>query len=311
MKQGGLNIDEMCEMGAVSRGGYYRRWKASEPREEETALRDQLQKLALAHPYYGYRRICALLRREGWWVNHKRVLRMLRTDNLLCMRRKAFIPATTDSRHDWLVWPNLARGMKTTGINQLWVSDITYIRLKEEFVYLAVVLDAHSRCAVGWAIERYIGSVLAIQALNMALAHRTPEPGMIHHSDRGYQYACMDYVRILQSYGIQISMSRVGNPYDNAKAESFMKTLKTEEVNGSDYRNFDHVRESIGDFLEKVYNRKRLHSALDYLSPIEFEESLLAAEKNSTLLGVGEGVKCPLPPRPLSRVQSKLELFCP
>jgi putative transposase len=311
MQQGGLNIDEMCEMVSLNRGGYYRRWKISRPREEETALRDQLQKLSLAYPHYGYRRIDELLRRKGWHVNHKRLLRILRTDNLLCLRRKAFVPATTDSRHAWLVWPNLTRGMKTTGINQLWVSDITYIRLKEEFVYLAAVLDAHSRCVVGWGIERHLGSILAIRALKMALAHRTPEPGMIHHSDRGFQYACTDYVRILQGYGIQISMSRVGNPYDNAKAESFMKTLKTEEVNGSDYRDFDHVCEAISDFLENVYNRERLHSALDYLSPIEFEESLLSSGKNSTLLGVGEGVNCPLPPHPLSRVQSNTDQFCP
>jgi transposase InsO family protein len=311
MQQGGLNIDEMCWMVSASRAGYYRRWKASRPREEETALRDRLQKLALAHPHYGYRRIGALFRREGWQVNHKRVLRLLRTDNLLCMRKKAFVPATTDSRHAWLVWPNLTRGMKTTGINQLWVADITYIRLKEEFVYLAVVLDAHSRCIVGWDIERHLGSILAIRALKMALTHRTPEPNMIHHSDRGFQYACMDYVRILQSCGIQISMSRVGNPYDNAKAESFMKTLKTEEVNGSDYRNFEHVCEAISDFLENVYNRKRLHSALDYLSPIEFEENLLLVGKNSTLLDVGEGGNCPLPPHPLPRVKSILDQICP
>jgi len=299
-------------MVAVSRGGYYRQWKASRPQEEETALRDRMQKLALAHRYYGYRRIGALLRREGWLVNHKRVLRLLRTDNLLCLRRKSFIPATTDSRHAWLVWPNLTRGMKTTGINQLWVADITYIRLSEEFVFLAIILDAHSRYAVGWAIERHLGAILAIRALKMALNRRKPEPGMIHHSDRGFQYACTDYVKILQDYGIQISMSRVGNPYDNAKAESFMKTLKTEEVNGRAYRNFDHVRESIGDFIEEVYNRQRLHSALDYLSPVEFEENLSQPTgKASTLLGVGEGANYPLPPHPLSRIQSALELFCP
>lgn len=299
-------------MVAVSRGGYYRQWKASRPHEEETALRDRMQTLALAHRHYGYRRIGVLLRREGWLVNHKRVLRLLRTDNLLCLRRKSFIPATTDPRHAWLVWPNLTRGMKTTGINQLWVADITYIRLSEEFVFLAIILDAHSRYAVGWAIERHLGTILAIRALKMALARRKPEPGMIHHSDRGFQYACTDYVKILQDYGIQISMSRVGNPYDNAKAESFMKTLKTEEVNGRAYRNFDHVRESIGDFIEEVYNRQRLHSALSYLSPIEFEENLSwPTGKPSTLLGVGEGANCPLPPRPLSRIQSTLDLFCP
>jgi putative transposase len=302
----------MCWIAAVNRGGYYRRWKVSKPREEETALRDRLQKLALAHRNYGYRRIGVLLRREGWWANHKRVLRLMRTDNLLCLRRKAFKPPTTESRHSWHVWPNLARGMQTTGINQLWVADITYVRLIEEFVYLAVVLDAHSRRAIGWALERHLGAILAIRALKMALAHRTPEQGMIHHTDRGIQYACPDYVKILQNCGIQISMSRVGNPYDNAKAESFMKTLKAEEVNGSDYRNFDQVRVSIGDFLENVYNLRRLHSALSYQSPIEFEESLgKPSGKNSILLSVGEGVNCPLPPHPLPQNQCSVRLICP
>jgi len=289
-------------MAAVSRGGYYRRWRVCKPREEETALRDRLQKLALAHRHYGYRRIAALVRREGWQANHKRVLRLLRTDNLLCLRRKAFVPPTTDSNHGWRVWPNLTRGMQTTGINQLWVADITYVRLNEEFVYLAVVLDAHSRCVVGWAIERHLGSILAIQALERALAQRTPEPGMIHHSDRGFQYACLDYVKILQRHALQISMSRVGNPYDNAKAESFMKTLKAEEVNGRDYRNFDQVRESIGDFLENVYNRWRLHSALGYQSPAEFEEGIChSSGKDSILLGVGEGLTAPFPHTPFPK----------
>jgi len=189
--------------------------------------------------------------------------------------------------------------MQTTGMNQLWVADITYVRLNEEFVYLAVVLDAHSRCVVGWAIERHLASILAIQALERALSQRMPEPGMIHHSDRGFQYACSDYVKILQSYGIQISMSRVGNPYDNAKAESFMKTLKAEEVNGRDYRNFDQVRESIGDFLENVYNRQRLHSALGYQSPMEYEQTFMKLiAEDSTLLSLGEGENKSLPPNP-------------
>lgn len=210
------------------------------------------------------------------------------------------------------MWPNLARGMQTTGINQLWVADITYVRLIEEFVYLAVVLDAHSRRAIGWALERHLGAILAIRALRMALAHRTPEQGMIHHTDRGIQYACPDYVKILENCGIQISMSRVGNPYDNAKAESFMKTLKAEEVNGRDYRNFDQVRASIGDFLENVYNLRRLHSALGYQSPIEFEESLgKPSGKNSILLSVGEGVNSPLPPHPFPQNQCSVQLICP
>jgi putative transposase len=302
----------MCWISGVNRGGYYRRWKTSEPREEETALRDRLQKLALAHRHYGYRRIGVLLRREGWRANHKRVLRLMRSDNLLCLRRKAYVPPTTESKHIWNVWPNLAYGIRTTGIDQLWVSDITYVRLNEEFVYLAVVLDAHSRCVVGWAMERHLGSILAIRALRMALDNRAPKPGMIHHSDRGIQYACPDYVKILQNGGIQISMSRAGNPYDNAKAESFMKTLKAEEVNGSDYRNFDRVQESIGDFLQNVYNRQRLHSALGYQSPMEFEEGLVEITgKDSTLLSVGKGVNSPLPPHPLPQNRCSVQLTCP
>ena len=264
----------MCQLGEVNRSGYYRRWRATKPREEETALRDRLQKLALADRHCGYRRIGISLRREGWQANNKRVLRLMRADNLLCLRRRAFVPPTTDSRHGWQVWPNLVRWIKTTGVNQVWVADITYVRLREEFVYLSVVLDAHSRRVVGWAIERHLGTILALRALRMALESRKPEPGMIHHSDRGIQYACGEYVAILQQQGIQISMSRVGNPYDNAKAESFMKTIKQEEVNGRSYRDLDHLRHSISQFIENVYNRQRLHSALGYHSPVEFEQML-------------------------------------
>ncbi len=287
-------------MAVVSRVGYYRCWKASKPREEETALRDRLQNLALAHRHYGYRRLGVLLRREGWQANHKRVLRLLRADNLLCLRRRAFVPTTTESRHTEHVWPNRARWMRTTGINQLWVADITYVRLKQEFVYLAVVLDAHSRCVVGWSIEQYLGAGLAVRALKMALAKRNPKPGMIHHSDRGYQYSSAEYVRLLEDRGIEISMSRAGNPYDNAKAESFMKTLKHEEVNGRRYRDIYQLRRSIAEFLEIVYNRQRLHSSLGYQTPVEFEESLVQSSgKDTALLGVGKGVGCPLPPHPL------------
>jgi transposase InsO family protein len=182
----------MCELYKLSRASYYRHWQASSPREEDAALRDRLQRLALAHRHYGYRRLGVLLRREGWKANHKRVLRLLRADNLLCLRRRAYVPLTTNSKHSWHVWPNLVRGIQTTGLNQVWVADITYVRLQEEFVYLAVVLDAHSRRVVGWAVERHLGTILALRALQMALAQRHPEPGMIHHSDQGIQYACAD-----------------------------------------------------------------------------------------------------------------------
>jgi len=258
----------------VSRAGYYRHWQASAPKREETSLRDAIQRLALANRHYGYRRIAALLGREGWAANHKRVLRLMHEDNLLCLRKAAFVPTTTDSRHGWRVVPNLARGMELSGLDQLWVADITYIHLAEEFGYLAIVLDAFSRKIVGWALETHLQAALAIAALDMAIAQRRPTPGtLIHHSDRGVQYACGDYTAILKAHDIQASMSRVGNPYDNAKAESFMKTLKQEEVDGTAYRDVADARARIGSFIETVYNRQRLHSALDYLSPEEYERN--------------------------------------
>jgi putative transposase len=276
--QGELSIERMCALAEVNRASYYRHWRQAAPRREETALRDVLQHLAVAHRHYGYRRLTALVRREGWAVNHKRVLRLLRTDNLLCLRRRAFVPATTDSRHGWRVVPNLARGMQLTDLDQLWVADITYVRLLEEFAFLAVVLDAFSRRVIGWAVEIHLRASLALAALRMALAARRPRPGsLIHHSDRGVQYACGDYSALLATYGIQPSMSRIGSPYDNAKAESFMKTLKQEEVDGRAYRDADEARGCIGTFIEEVYNRQRLHSALAYLSPAEFEATLLPA----------------------------------
>lgn len=270
--QGALGIERMCRLASVSRAGYYRHWQASAPRREETGLRDAIQGLALANRHYGYRRIAALLGREGWQANHKRVLRLMREDNLLCLRVRPFVPVTTDSRHGWRVVPNLARGLELTGLDQLWVADITYVHLAEEFAYLAIMLDAFSRKVVGWAFESHLRAELAIAALAMAIAVRRPAPGsLIHHSDRGVQYACGDYTKILHEHDIQASMSRVGNPYDNAKAESFMKTLKQEEVDGSAYRDLAEARAGLGRFIETVYNRQRLHSALDYLSPEEYE----------------------------------------
>jgi putative transposase len=275
LSQGELGIERMCRLAGVSRAGYYRHWRASAPRQEETGLRDALQKLALAHRHYGYRRIAALLGRAGWQANHKRVLRLMREDNLLCLRTRSFVPTTTDSRHGWRVVPNLARGMQLSGLDQLWVADITYVHLAEEFGYLAIVLDAFSRKVVGWALETHLRAELAIAALAMAIATRRPtRGGLIHHSDRGVQYACGDYTQILRDHDIQPSMSRVGNPYDNAKAESFMKTLKQEEVDGSAYRDVADARARIGSFIEAVYNSQRLHSALDYLSPEEYETNL-------------------------------------
>jgi len=273
--QGGLTIERMCALAGVSRAGYYRNWRRTAPGREETALRDTVQRLALANRHYGHRRIAASLRREGWQVNKKRVLRLMREDNLLCLRRPSFTPATTDSRHAWRVYPNLARKLQPMAINQLWVADITYVRLAEEFAFLAVIIDAFSRRAVGWAIEVHLRASLAIEALERALASREVIPGgLVHHSDRGIQYACGDYVARLQAAGILPSMSRAGCPYDNAMAESFMKTLKQEEVDGSAYRDLAQARNAIGAFIEEVYNCQRLHSALAYRPPAEFEAGL-------------------------------------
>ena len=265
-------IEALCAMAGVSRAAYYRHWGEHAPLVQETALRDAAQRLAIGHRHYGYRRVTALLKREGWVVNHKRVARILKQDNLLCLRKPLFRPPTTDSRHSWRVWPNLAKHLKPMAIDQLWVADITYVRLGEAFVYLAVILDAFSRKVVGWAMADHLRAELALAALEMALNARRPAPGsLVHHTDRGIQYACGDYIARLEAAGIQPSMSRPGCPYDNAMAESFMKTLKQEEVDAANYRDLAHATAAVGDFIEVVYNTKRLHSALDYLSPAEFE----------------------------------------
>jgi putative transposase len=257
-------------MTGLSRAGFYRSRTPRQTSPVEMEVRDEMQKIAVESPAYGYRRITAELRHRGFAVNRKRVLRMMREDNLLCMRRRAFV-VTTDSRHNLPVYANLARGVAPTAINQLWVADITYIRLRTEFVYLAVVLDAFSRRVVGWALGRTLEAELAVSALRMALLERKPQPGLVHHSDRGVQYASQSYTELLKQHQAQISMSRKGNPYDNAACESFMKTLKYEEVYRNEYRDFQEARASIGEFLECVYNQNRLHSALGYLPPAEFE----------------------------------------
>jgi len=269
-----LAVDRMCDLAGVSRASYYRQWAMRAPAEEASELRDLVQRLALAHRFYGYRRITELVRREDWPVNRKRIARLMREDNLLALRKPAFKPATTDSRHAWRIWPNLARHLRPTGVDQLWVADITYVRLAEAFVFLAVILDAFSRKAVGWAMADHLRAELAIEALERALSGRQVIAGaLVHHSDRGIQYACDDYIAQLEAAGILPSMSRIACPYDNAQAESFMKTLKAEEVNGRSYRDLAHAKAEIGRFIEQVYNRQRLHSALGYLSPEEFEQS--------------------------------------
>jgi putative transposase len=299
----GASVTRLCRAAGLSRASYYRHHGAltsvtsveinhpgtsgrvapqevdrnevdrNEVDRNEVAVRDMIQQIALEMSAYGYRRITKELHRRGVSINHKRVLHLMREDNLLCLRKEHFI-ATTDSAHAHPVHPNLAAALTVTGLDQLWVADLTYIRLQGEFVYLAILLDAYSRRVIGWELNRHLDARLTVAALNMALATRTVTPGLVHHSDRGVQYACGDYTALLLAHGIQISMSRRGNPYDNAQAESFMKTLKWEEVYLAEYQNLHEARRGIGSFIEAVYNRKRLHSSLDYLPPVELEQQL-------------------------------------
>jgi len=267
----GLTIERMVELGRVSRSGFYRFDDRGEPRpDSHMDLRDAIQRIALEWPSYGRPRITAELRRQGWTVNPKLVYRLMREDNLLCVRKRKFV-VTTDSKHTRKVYPNLAPELILTATDQLWRADITYIRLRDEFVFLAVILDAYSRRVIGWALERTLEDELTLTALGMALSRRAVQAGLVHHSDRGSQYASSDYTDLLKAHGIDISMSRKGNPWDNAACESFMKTLKYEEVLRNEYRDLADARACIAEFLEKVYNQKRLHSALGYLPPAEFE----------------------------------------
>jgi putative transposase len=262
----------MCELAQVSRASFYRGWEQKEPKEAEVALRDAVQKAALKQRGLGYRRIAALIQRD-FCVGAEKVRRILKTDNLLAIRRRKFV-TTTDSNHRFRVHPNLAESMELTGINQLWVADITYIRLRHEFVFLAVVLDAYSRKVIGWQLGRNLDTSLPLAALEAAIANRSPRPGLVHHSDRGTQYASNEYVQRLESWGAHISMSRPGRPWENGKCESFMKTLKREEVDARRYDSFAELHAHIDEFFDQIYNRVRLHSALGYRSPMEFEESL-------------------------------------
>ena len=272
--QGSMSIDRMCQLAQVSRAGFYRSLQERQPVEEELEVRSMIQQIALEHRRrYVYRRVTAELRRRGLVVNHKRVSRLMREDNLLAVQPRAFV-VTTDSKHELEVYLNLARRMKLTGINQLWVADITYIRLQTEFVYLAVILDGFSRKVVGWALERTLATRLPKAALEKAIAVRQPLAGLVHHSDRGVQYASDEYVRVLQAHQMIPSMSRPANPYDNASCESFMKTLKREEIYANDYLDLQHLRTHIEAFIDQYYNRCRLHSALGYQPPEEFEQRL-------------------------------------
>jgi transposase InsO family protein len=272
-----MTFARMCRLGKISRATLYRFDPGRERPDKDVDLRDAIQRIALEFPCYGRPRISAELKKRGWKdVGHRRVGRIMREDNLLCLRKRKFTVMTTNSNHDRALYPNLARDLILSGMNQLWVADITYIRLEMEFVYLAVILDAFSRRVIGWALERTLEDELTLAALRIALERRHPGPGLVHHSDRGVQYASLDYTGLLKQQRITISMSRKGNPYDNAFCESFMKTLKYEEVYRQEYRDLAEARASIERFVEKVYNGKRLHSALDYHSPVEFERSLLS-----------------------------------
>jgi transposase InsO family protein len=275
--QGKLSIERICQLAQVSRAGFYRSLQEQQPVQEEMEVRAAIQQIVLAHRRrYGYRRVTAELRRQGLLVNHKRVARLMREDNLLAVQPRSFV-VTTDSQHRLEVYLNLARRMKLTGINQLWVADITYIRLRTEFVYLAVMLDGFSRKVVGWELERTLATRLARAALEKAIAVRQPPPGLVHHSDRGVQYASAEYVQLLAAQQMIPSMSRPANPYDNASCESFIKTLKREEIYANHYLDLAHLRSNIETFIEQYYNRCRLHSALGYQSPDEFERQLDSA----------------------------------
>lgn len=270
----GASVRSLCELFGVSRSWYYDRPGAAEKAERDAELRDAIERIVLEFPGYGYRRVTEQLHREGWGVNHKRVLRVMRRESLLCQLKRRFA-VTTDSAHPHGAHPNLLAGFVLDRPDSAWVADITYIRLPTSFAYLAAILDAYSRRCIGWALSRWIDTKLTLTALQMALAERRPPRGVIHHSDRGVQYASHEYVDVLESAGARISMSGKGNPYDNAKAGSFFKTLKREEVYLKEYRSIEEADANIGRFIEDVYNTKRLHSSLGYLPPAEFETAEL------------------------------------
>ena len=280
--QGRLSVERMCQLAGVSRAGFYRHLVEIAPHEEEMELRDTIQRIYLEHRrHYGYRRITAELRHRGMVVNRKRVARLMQQDNLLALAPRRYVMPTTDSRHDFEVYLNLAARMEVTAVNQLWVADITYIRLAREFVFLAVILDAYSRLVVGRGLARSLHSELAQTALQSAIELRRPQPGLVHHSDRGIQYACREYTDLLAAHGMIPSMSRPGNPYDNARCESFMKTLKQEEVYCREYQNYDDLSQHLAAFIDEYYNRQRLHSALGYRAPADFEAAAPACEASA------------------------------
>jgi putative transposase len=271
----------MVELAGMSRASFYRfDEEESTEADRDMELRDAIQRIALKWPSYGRPRITAELKRQGWKVGPNRVRRLMREDNLLCVRKRKFV-VTTDSNHGLKVYPNLASKMELSGINQLWVADITYIRLQTEFVYLAVVIDAFSRRVIGWALDRTLEDDLPLQALRLALQQRQPVSGLVHHSDRGSQYASQDYTNLLKAHGCRISMSHKASPWENGGCESWMKTLKYEEVFRQEYRDLAEARSCLERFIDKVYNEQRLHSALGYRPPVEFEQAWLAQKQSA------------------------------
>ncbi len=276
--QGKVTVERMCELASVSRAGFYRDWLQREPSEAEMAIRGAVQEAALRHRGYGYRRVAPTVQRAGVMVGQWVVRRILRTDNLLAVRKRKFV-VTSDAQHGYTVYPNLAQYVRVSAVNQLWVADITYVRLGREFVYLAVVLDVYSRRVVGWSLGRSLQAQLPLAALRKATASRQPGKGLVHHSDRGSQYACDEYVKELEGAGMVISMSRPARPWENAYCESFMNTLKSEQIYCTRYQTMEELKQQIEEFIEEFYNRQRLHSALKYLTPEEFESK--AASRDS------------------------------
>lgn len=274
-----LSVRQLCDLLSVSRSWFYQRPHAPTQAERDVALRDAIERIVLEFPGYGYRRVTAELHRQQWEVNHKRVLRIMRAVSLLCQLQRSWV-TTTDSRHGLPTYPNLLAGLVLTGPNQAWVGDITYVRLPNCFIYLACILDAWSRRCVGWQLSRTIDTQLTLAALNHAIGLRRPETGLIHHSDRGVQYASSAYIKRLGEVGAQVSMSAKGNRDDNAKAESFFKTLKREEVYLNQYETYDDAEGQIGRFIDDVYNQKRLHSSLGYLPPAEYESLYTTAKEH-------------------------------
>ena len=267
----GLPVEVACQLLGVSRGSFYYQGEEFDHQAFwDELLREQLEPIVLELPGYGYRRATKELHRQGWHVNHKRVLRVMREAGLLCRRRRRSV-RTTNSAHGLRVWPNLLPEVKPTGLDQVWVADLTYIRLPGGFCYLAAILDAYSRKVIGWELSEHIDAELALTALDQALLVRQPAPGFVHHSDQGVQYASALYVERLLSAGARISMSRRGHPRDNAQAESFFRTLKCEEVYLQDYQDIDEAEANLARFIDDVYNQKRLHSSLGYVPPSEFE----------------------------------------